>query len=262
MSTTTQPRFERNRLRHAIQDAYREVAQQPSCTFHFNNGRPLTNLVGYTETMLQGIPESTVASFAGTGNPFSLGTLADGATVLDIGCGAGLDVLLASRMVGVHGKAIGVDMTREMLDKARQNARQMGASNVQFMRGYAEALPVDDASVDVIISNGVLNLCPNKEEAFAEMYRVLKPGGRFQIADVLVDTPVPTFARDLIHLWVDCVAGGTPNMEYVEMLRNTGFQEIEVVDAIDVFKDAQVELDAQRYGAMGFNIKGVKPHAS
>jgi SAM-dependent methyltransferase len=188
-------------LRQAIQDEYAVVATEPERGFHFHTGRPLARLLGYDDGWLVGIPESTIASLAGTGNPFSLGILQDGECVVDVGCGAGIDSLIAARMVGPRGRVVGVDMTPAMLDRARQSAESMSASNVEFTLGYAERLPVTDGWADVVISNGVLNLFPDKLAGLQEMARVLKPGGRAQIGDILVSKTVPESAKRDIDLW-------------------------------------------------------------
>jgi SAM-dependent methyltransferase len=188
-------------LRQAIQDEYGLVAAEPERGFHFHTGRPLARLLGYDDAWLVGIPEPTIASFAGTGNPFSLGALRAGERVVDVGCGAGIDSLIASRMVGDDGCVRGVDMTPAMLEKARASARAMGATNVEFLEGYAEALPADDEWADVIISNGVLNLFPDKLAGLQEMARVLRPGGRLQIGDIVVEKPVSPGAKRNIDLW-------------------------------------------------------------
>jgi SAM-dependent methyltransferase len=190
-----------DQLRQAIQDEYAEVARSPQQGFHFHTGRHLAHLLGYEETWLDGIPESSLESFAGTGNPFSLGALQQGQQVVDVGSGAGLDCLIAARMVGLRGRVIGVDMTASMLEKARRGATAADLTNVKFLEGYAEALPVPDNWADVVISNGVLNLMPDKMAALGEMARVLKPGGRLQIGDILVRKPVPTGAKRQIDLW-------------------------------------------------------------
>ena len=188
-------------LRQAIRDEYATVAFNPEQCFHFHTGRPLAHLLDYEDAWLDGIPESTLASFAGTGNPFRLGALQLGEHVVDVGCGAGLDSLIAARMVGTEGRVIGVDMTPAMLAKARASATEMGCSQVTFREGYAEALPVPDGWADVVISNGVLNLMPDKAAALAEMARALKPGGRVQIGDILVQRAVPESAKRKIDLW-------------------------------------------------------------
>ena len=188
-------------LRQAVREEYTDVARNPDKGFHFHIGRPLARLLDYDDAWLDGIPESTLASFAGTGNPFRLGALHPGERVVDIGCGAGLDSLIAARMVGVGGSVIGVDMTPAMLEKARASAAEMGFSHVMFREGYAESLPAPDSWADVVISNGALNLMPDKAAALSEMARILKPGGRLQIGDILVQRPLPRSAKRNIDLW-------------------------------------------------------------
>ncbi len=188
-------------LRTAIQAEYASVAKDPTRGFHFHTGQPLARMLGYREEWLEGVPESAIESFAGTGNPFSLGELRLGEHVVDVGCGAGIDSLIAARMVAPDGQVIGVDMTPQMLEKARGSAAQTGLQNVQFRKGYAEELPVADGWADVVISNGVLNLVPDKAAALAEMARVLRPGGRLQVGDILVQKPVPQGAKADIDLW-------------------------------------------------------------
>jgi SAM-dependent methyltransferase len=188
-------------LREAIQDEYAQVAEHPEQGFHFHTGRHLAHLLGYDPAWLDAVPEATIASFAGTGNPFRDGALQPGERVVDVGCGAGIDSLIAAAMVGPHGHVIGVDMTPAMLAKARQSAAEAGAANVEFREGFGEALPVPDGWADVVISNGVLNLMPDKLKGLQEMSRVLKPGGRLQIGDILVQKPVPTSAKRKIDLW-------------------------------------------------------------
>lgn len=189
------------RLRAAIQEEYALVATEPERGFHFHTGRPLARLLGYQDEWLEGVPEASVAALAGTGNPFSLGVPRPGERVVDVGCGAGLDSLIAARMVGPEGAVIGVDMTPEMLDRARRSAGEAGAGNVEFRHGVAEELPIPDAWADVVISNGVLNLFPDKLAGLGEMTRVLKPGGRLQIGDILVEKPVGDGAKRNIDLW-------------------------------------------------------------
>ncbi len=188
-------------LRNAIREEYATVAQSPQQMFHFHTGRPLAQMLSYREEWLEGIPNRVVESFAGTGNPFSLGKLDEGEQVVDIGSGAGIDSFIAAKMVGPSGRVVGVDMTPEMLEKARRAAEEAGLANVCFADGYAEALPVPNGWADVIISNGVLNLVPDKAVALREMARVLRPGGRLQIGDILVQKAVPDSAKEDISLW-------------------------------------------------------------
>jgi arsenite methyltransferase len=188
-------------LREAIREEYAEVANYPTKGFHFHTGRPLARILEYRDEWLEGIPESSIESFAGTGNPFSLGELRPGERAVDVGCGAGMDSLIAGRMVGPEGRVIGVDMTQVMLEKARAAAEEAGLGNVEFHQSYAEELPVPDGWADVVISNGVFNLMPDKPAVLAEMVRVLKPDGRLQIGDILVQKAVPESAKRKIDLW-------------------------------------------------------------
>jgi arsenite methyltransferase len=190
-------------LRCLISDKYTEVAKTPEKGFHFHTGKPLAMMLGYPEETVDALPSGTVESFAGTGNPFSMGDMHSGETVLDVGCGAGFDTIIAARQIGTSGRVISVDMTPAMLEKAQAGARQAGAGNINFRKGLAEALPVEDESVDVVISNGVINLCPDKMAAMQEIYRTLKPGGRIQIGDIVVHKEVPEDAKSDIDLWGD-----------------------------------------------------------
>jgi arsenite methyltransferase len=188
-------------LRKAIQDEYKEVAEHPDKGFHFHTGRRLTKIVGYKEEWLKGVSELSIESFAGTGNPFAMGELAAGEKVVDIGSGGGIDSLIAARMVGATGKVVGIDMTPAMLEKARTAAAESGIDNVEFREAYMEELPVPDGWADVVISNGVLNLTPDKLKVLSEMFRVLRPGGRLQIGDILVSREVPEGAKKKVDLW-------------------------------------------------------------
>jgi arsenite methyltransferase len=195
------PNVDLQELRQAISKEYEAVAKTPDKGFHFHTGRRLTGIVEYDSEWLEDIPEYVIESFAGTGNPFSIGTIVAGESVVDLGCGAGIDTFIAAKKVGPTGQVIGVDMTETMLDKARKALKDIGYSQVQFKSGIIEELPIADNWADVIISNGVFNLAPNKEQVLREIYRVLKPGGRLQIADILVQKKVPESAKRKIDLW-------------------------------------------------------------
>jgi SAM-dependent methyltransferase len=199
--TVTAAKVDREQLRRQISEKYTDVALDPAQGFHFHTGRPLALMLGYDTRDIDRLPAGSVASFAGTGNPFSMGTLSAGETVLDIGCGAGFDTLQAASQVGATGRVIAVDMTPAMLDKTRAGASELGLHNVETRQGFMEELPVDDGSVDVVISNGVINLTPDKAGVMREVFRVLKRGGRFQIGDIVVHKEVPQDAKDDIDLW-------------------------------------------------------------
>ncbi|MFB3918377.1 MAG: methyltransferase domain-containing protein [Terriglobales bacterium] len=190
------------RLRSEITTLYTRVAHDPDGEFHFHRGPEYAaTFLGYDSAELQMLPAECSRSFAGIGNPHLIGPLKSGETVLDIGCGAGMDLLLAARHVGPSGKALGVDMTPEMRERARSAAAEIGFQHVEVIEGDATALPLPDNSVDVVISNGVLNLVPEKEKAFAEIVRVLRPGGRVQLADIVVEAPLSESTRRNVELW-------------------------------------------------------------
>jgi arsenite methyltransferase len=193
--------IDRDELRRRVSEKYRDVATNPELGFHFHTGAPLAAMLGYPAGVVAALPAASVASFAGTGNPFLFGDLQPGESVIDIGCGAGFDTLIAAAQVGAAGRVIAVDMTAEMRAKAAAGAHELGYGHVDVREGFAENLPVPDGAADVVISNGVINLCPDKPAVFREMYRALKPGGRIQVGDILVHREVPQDARDDIDLW-------------------------------------------------------------
>ncbi len=188
-------------LRSEIRQKYKEVAVDPGQDFHFHTGRGLAALLGYDSAIIDGLPDVAIEAFAGMGNPFSIHPVAQGERVVDVGSGAGLDPFIAAGMVGESGQVVGVDMTDEMLDKARSNLEVLGLPQVEFRRGLAEALPIDDGWADVVMANGVFNLCADKRQAFDEVLRVLRPGGRLQFADIANSNPVPEEAVRDIDLW-------------------------------------------------------------
>ena len=188
-------------LRTEIKNEYSHVATNPEAEFHFHTGRRLAAILEYDEELVNSVPESGLESFAGTGNPFSMGRLNEGENIVDVGSGAGFDSLLAARMVGDEGNVIGVEMTEEMRKKAVGAAEEMGLTNIEFVDGLEEHLPVEKDWADVIISNGVINLCMDKLGFFRQLHRALKPGGRLQIADIIVQKAVPDSAKLKIDLW-------------------------------------------------------------
>jgi arsenite methyltransferase len=188
-------------LRDEVQRKYRGVATAPHATYHFHTGRVAAGRLGYDMSVVDSLPDRAVESFAGVGNPFELRVLAPGERVVDAGSGAGFDSFVAARQVGPNGHVVGVDMTPEMLDKSSATAEILGLQNVEFRKGLLEAMPVEDGWADVVISNGVINLCPDKRAAFGEIRRVLRPGGYLQFADIANGKPVPPEALRDIDLW-------------------------------------------------------------
>ena len=188
-------------LRAEVRKEYADVAQDPGKGYHFHTGREAATRLSYDETLYSHVPEGNIESFAGMGNPFILGPINRGEVVVDVGSGSGFDSLIASKMVGAEGRVVGIDMTEEMLGKARDGAAEIEAANVEFKEGFAEDLPLPDSFADVVISNGVLNITLDKVETLREWARVLRPGGRLQIGDILVAREVPDSALDDISLW-------------------------------------------------------------
>jgi arsenite methyltransferase len=246
-------------LRAAIRAEYAAVAEHPDQGFHFHTGTRLASILGYPEEWIAALPPSAVESMAGTGNPFAHGELQPGERVVDCGSGAGADSLIAARLVGPNGRVIGVDVTPEMLAKARRNAEVAGLRNVEFREGVLEALPVPEDWADVVISNGVLNLVPDKTVALAEIFRVLRPGGRIQLADIVLDRSVPSDSKSDVSLWTGCIAGGLLTDELASLVEASGFRDVEVRRGADVFSGAPQDSSAAAFGATGAGITGRKP---
>jgi ubiquinone/menaquinone biosynthesis C-methylase UbiE len=190
-------------LREEVKSKYRAVAVNPHGSYHFHTGRSLARRLGYDEVVVSALPDSAVEAFAGVGNPFSLGALKPGERVVDLGSGGGFDCFIAAGQVGPEGHVVGVDMTEEMLGRSRGAATALGLPNVEFRQGVIEDVPIEDGWADVVISNGVINLCADKRRVFTEIMRVLKPGGRLQFADIATGKPVPEAAIRNIDLWTD-----------------------------------------------------------
>lgn len=191
-----------NLLRDEIQKVYTQVVCDPKQGYHFHTGPEYAaHLLGYSRGELAELPDSVTAPFAGVGNPLSMGMPGRGETVVDIGAGSGMDAFLAAKAVGASGRVIAVDMTDAMLERGRENVARTGMRHVEFRKGLAEALPVEDATVDLVISNGVINLCPDKGIVLREAFRVLKPRGRLQIGDILVQKDIPPASREKVEIW-------------------------------------------------------------
>lgn len=240
--------FSREQILSAVRKMYTDVATFPARQFHFPTGRAACAFVGYPEDWLDCIPATALESFAGVGFPFRADVIRPGDRVLDIGAGSGTDTLTAARLVGPQGKVLALDMTQAMLAKLRRNAIQAEVKNVEVIEGNAETIPLPDASVDVVTSNGVLNLVPDKPKAFAEIHRVLRPGGRVQIADIVVSQPVSESAKADPKLWAECVVGALVEQDYLGLFRTAGFANVTVLRSFDYFSGS-ASADTQRIAA-------------
>lgn len=246
-------------LRTDVRQKYREVALHPDGAFHFHTGRPLAALLGYPGEIVDALPDRAVESFAGVGNPFSVRPLRPGERLVDFGSGGGFDCFVAATVVGETGRVVGVDMTPEMLTKARGTADALGMSHVAFREGLLEAVPVEDGWADTVISNGVINLCADKAAVFAEAYRVLRPGGVLQFADIANGKPLPEAAVCEIDLWTGCIAGGLPVDAWCAALTEAGFAELSVSTPIDAFGGSGGEPNARTYDVFAHVFMARKP---
>ena len=222
------------KIKQHVKKTYAELAKGTSCCNATTCCGPsartsFAKIIGYSDAELKGLPDSVLGTVAGCGNPTALADLREGEVVLDLGSGGGIDAFLAAKKVGPKGKVIGVDMTEEMIQLAKKNAEKMKAENVEFRLGEIENLPLEDEMVDVIISNCVINLSPDKDKVFSEAFRVLKPGGRMLISDIVTQGELPNEIRENLEMWAACVAGALDEKEYIQKIMNAGFEKVEVV---------------------------------
>jgi arsenite methyltransferase len=245
----------------AVMRMYTDVATKPEHVFHFPTGRRACEFVGYPSGQLDALPESAVESFAGVGYPFAAEVIRQGNTVLDLGAGSGTDTLIASGLVGPSGRVIGLDMTEAMRQKLRQNLALAGAANVEVLAGNAETIPLPDSSVDVVTTNGVLNLVPDKVRAIREIARVLRPGGRLQLADIVVETLPSAACRSHPELWAECVVGATKADSYFTAFTEAGLVDMEELNRLDYFagsSSAETRKVAGSFGAHSIVLRGRK----
>jgi SAM-dependent methyltransferase len=246
----------------AVRLMYTDVARNPERGFHFPTGRPACEFEGYPEELLEPLPPEAVASYAGVGCPFVADVIREGDAVLDVGAGSGTDALIASSLVGEDGEVVGLDMTRAMRERLTENADRMGADNVRVLDSNAESIPLPDASIDVVTTNGVLNLVPDKPKAMGEIHRVLRPGGRLQLADIVLAEEPSDACRKQPELWAECIVGATREDHYLEMLREAGLRDLEVISRLDYFARSPSEETrelAASLGAEAVVLKGRKP---
>lgn len=254
-------KFDKDSIFSAVRQMYTDVARHPDKEFHFPTGRAACRYVGYPKDQIDAVPQEAVESFAGVGYPFAVGAIKPGDAVLDVGSGSGTDALIAALLTGQRGRVWGIDMTDAMLRKARSNALRMEVSHVTFKKGNAEKIPFPDASVDVVTSNGVLNLVPDKEEAFREIARVLRPGGKIQIADIVLGKPISATSRRNPKLWAECIVGAVLEEEYLAMLRSAGFENAKAVHRLDYFSQSgsvDTREAAESFGARTVILSGTK----
>ena len=245
----------------AVEEMYTDVASRPGAVFHFPTGRLACLYVGYPADQLDCLPAEATESFAGVSYPFVADIIREGDAVLDVGSGSGTDTLIAAMLVGPTGIVYGLDMTRAMREKLERNVAAMKIGNVRVVEGNAEQIPLPDASIDVVTSNGVLNLVPDKPAAFGEIARVLKPGGRLQISDIALRVPVSDQSRADPRLWAECVVGAITEHDYVSLLRAAGLS-VEVFHDLDYFAgsvNASTRRAAHALGAHAIVMRGCKP---
>jgi arsenite methyltransferase len=270
--------MEKEEIKKVVREGYAQIAKQgssccgpaKSCCGGASTAQDISRSIGYTEEELEDIPGGANLGL-GCGNPVALASLREGETVLDLGSGAGLDCFLAANKVGEKGRVIGVDMTPEMLEKARENARQGGYSNVEFRLGEIENLPVSDSSVDVVISNCVINLVPDKARAFKETFRVLKPGGRLMVSDIVILKELPEPIKNSIAGYIGCLSGAVMKDQYIGAVKEAGFEDVRVVDEVfypvdsmadgptAIIKDSQIP--PEKLAQYASSVLSVKVHA-
>lgn len=249
--------YSREDILAAVKEMYTAVATTPGAAFHFPVGRDACRALGYPADVLDALPDSVVASFAGVGYPFRAGALRGGDVVLDVGAGSGTDAFVAARIVGPQGKVWALDMTPAMTARLRARIAEHGMRNIEVIEGSAEQIPLPDASVDVVTSNGVLNLVPDKRRAVAEMFRVLRPGGRLQLADIVIRRPVTLDCRQDPKLWAECVVGATVDEDYFALFRDAGFEAVTLLRELDYFAHSpshETRDVARRFGAYAIEI--------
>ncbi|HZJ04335.1 MAG TPA: methyltransferase domain-containing protein [Nocardioidaceae bacterium] len=242
-----------------VKDMYRLVAEEPQGNFHFELGRGLALRLGYDATQLASVPSQAVDSFAGVGHFFDLADLQPGERVVDLGSGSGMDAFYAAGLVGATGRVTGIDFTAGQLAKARHLAEQSGATQVEFREGRIEQLPLPDADTDCVVSNGVINLCPDKAAVFAQVARVLRPGGRLAIADIVTEEPLTEAIVCDVDLWASCIGGAPQEDSYLAAIESAGLVIREVRTNPYEFLSDQARGASRRYGVKSISLLATKP---
>lgn len=249
--------YSRDQIFEAVKDMYTAVADAPASPFHFPVGEPAGRALGYPKEAMRALPRAVRDSFAGVGYPFSGNAVSPGDTVLDLGAGAGADTLIAARLAGRDGHVMALDLTPAMTRKLKRESESLGTRNISVLQASAERLPLADESVDAITSNGALNLVPDKRRAVTEMFRVLRPGGKLQIADVVIHRPVTADCSEDPRLWVECVVGASVDEDFVARFREAGFEDVRVMRTNDYFAhspSAQTREIAASFGARSMEL--------
>lgn len=252
-------------IKKIVKEGYAKIAKQvtsccssSACCSSSSNSRDISKTVGYSDDEMNAVPEDANLGL-GCGNPVAIASLKEGDVALDLGSGAGFDAFLAARKVGKTGHVIGVDMTPEMLDKARANAKKGGFDNVEFRSGEIEKLPVEDSEIDVIISNCVINLSPDKDAVFKEAFRVLKSGGRLMVSDLVLAKDLPKQIKESVEAYVGCLAGAIKKDDYLGFIKRAGFQDIKVISEASYPVDAMFDnLEAAQNAIVSIKVSAVK----
>jgi len=258
MSTEAQT-LDAQDLERRVKEMYREVADEPFKEFHFETGRALADRLGYPRAELDAIPADAIDSFAGVGYYFDLARIQPGETVIDLGSGSGMDSLLAARQAGENGRVIGIDMTDAQLTKARRLAVEHGFANVEFFHAHIEQLPLPAASADVVISNGVINLSPDKATVFAEAARVLRPGGRLALADIVTSTQLPVAVICDASLWAACIGGAMQRDDYRDAIEAASFELYDLKENDQYgFVSERADNATKKYGVKSVSLLAIK----
>ena len=240
-------------LEQRVKDMYRDVAQNPEGDFHFEMGREMASRLGYPKYHLDNIPAGAINSFAGVGYYFHLANLKPGEKIVDLGSGSGMDTFYAAIDVGQEGEVVGVDMTDEQLHKSNVLRQQSGYQNIKYLKGYIQSAPCEDESFDAVISNGVINLAPNKNKVFKEAYRLLKHGGRLALSDIVTDVHLPSDITCDATLWAACIGGALQTDDYLEAIRSAGF----IIEAVEDNPGYHFISDNAQWATKTFGVKSI-----
>ncbi len=259
LSTGTSNQINSQDLEKRVKKMYREVALHPEVTYHFEMGRALAERLGYPSEILDKIPQEAIASFAGVGHYFDLAQIKEGEVVVDLGSGSGMDVFFAATQVGEAGEVLGLDMTTEQLEKSKRLKHRFGFFQTFFIENYIEKTSILSDCIDVVVSNGVINLSSQKEQVFAEAARMLKSGGRLAVADIVTTTKLPASISCNVSLWAACIGGAIPETDYIAMIEAVGLEVVTVKENPYEFLSKGAKGATRDYGIKSISILAVKP---